>query len=143
MYVFDLEGTLSDCRHRLHLLPSKEEKIKCNRQYDAYEKFHSKFMDDPVRENILRLYNICAAKGRIIILTGMMEKNVRRAEKWLYNNKIRYDELIMRRENDFSTSPEYKLRELRYSRHRATMVFDDRVDVVDHLLTHGIPAIVV
>jgi len=139
MYIFDLEGTLSDSKHREHLLPDKNNP-KQERSYDA---FHGEFPKDKVKLHNKVLMQNCMLTSKTIILTGMMEKHQGKVLKWLLENGIAYDGLVMRANDDYSSSPNFKLNWIKGCGEIIHMVFDDREDVVVQLLCHGIPAIVV
>lgn len=135
LYIFDLEGTISNHKHRLHLLPDKSIKTKEKHNYDA---FHAKFPEDEVHEYIKEMMRaLWNASGNIIILTGMMEKHRSMAETWLDYNEIYRSHMIMRSNDDLTASPIYKMREINKiindSNYKNVIVFDDRDDVVDHL----------
>lgn len=139
MYIFDIEGTLSDCQHRAHLVPD----------WDA---FHAEFPKDEPRKQIAQLYRILAQNNEVVILTGMMEKHREMASAWLRKYNFRFDELIMRPNDNFQTSPEFKynviidiadrlLKSDSIHSRDIKAIFDDRKDVVDYLLNAGFPAI--
>jgi hypothetical protein len=134
-YIFDLEGTLSNSRWREYLLPD----------YDA---FHAKFPEDEMKENNCRLFNICSANSKVIILTGMMEKHRHMAVSWLYKNKLVCDRIIMRPNNNLKSSPQFKtewVREFMFRNGKSSvaMLFEDRADVVQAMLDINVPAIMV
>lgn len=130
MYIFDLEGTLSDSRHRDHLVPD-------------WDEFHKLFPEDGTNENICKLFRILAQSANCIILTGMMEKHRTMALAWLKEHRIPHNGLVMRPNDDLRTSPEYKLWNLNIMEHpeRIKMIFDDRLDIITTLLDNNYPAI--
>lgn len=138
LYVFDLEGTLSDHTHRLHLLPKTDEKQANSK--DHYAAFHAEFPKDKVHKHIHGIYNVLSdACEDLYILTGMMEKHREMATEWLEEHGCYFDEIIMRGNDDFRPSPEFKLETLKkiwsLNRYKWShiIVFDDREDVVAHL----------
>lgn len=138
MYVFDLEGTLSDCLHRNHLIPDKS----LPKEERDYASFHSQFPKDLPNWPMIRIYRSCATISRIIILTGMSEIYREQAERWLrLKAGITCDELVMRQVGDMRTSPNFKLEYLMKQDHPIHMVFDDRFDVINKLAEHNIPAV--
>lgn len=134
IYIFDLEGTLTNSSWREHLIPD-------------YKSFHKLFPEDKPKNNNCELLRICASNSRVYILTGMMEKHRAMAVNWLFSNKLFCDKLIMRPNNNFMPSPEFKVKwiinNISNYKHRVSMVFDDRDDVVLEMLNNGIPAVVV
>lgn len=138
LYVFDLEGTISNHSNRLHLLPTSEEKVANSK--DHYAAFHAAFPNDRPHNHIVRMMNaFYHYKCDIIILTGMMEKHRPMATKWLLGKAIPFDKIIMRDNDDFTPSPEFKLHQIeKYQKITAynwsdVFVFDDRADIVDYL----------
>lgn len=147
MFVFDLEGTLSDCRHRNHLLPTEEQRKEAwkdgKKKKDLYLPFHDEFKNDPAIVPMVDLLARLYRHSRVIILTGMMEKHRNNAIHWLNRNSIRVDALIMRADDDYSPSEVYKLRYIKSQEHEVDMLFDDRIKIVDHMNKNGIPSLLV
>lgn len=134
MYIFDLEGTLSDTRHRMvHYI---------NQDWDNWNFL---FQADPIRPEIVRLFRTCQDQVHTMILTSKEEKYRAMVRNWLISNHILPDSLIMKPTGDKRTSPEFKLDKIfdMVGVNEVHMVFDDRRDVIDALLTNGIPAICV
>lgn len=134
IYVFDLEGTLSNSKWREHLLPD-------------YEKFHAAFPEDKPRKEILEINKNLSNHlnmgdieqiPQFYILTGMMQKHSDKARKWLFENKVYYDAILMRDNNDLSRSADYKLLNIRgiidsYAAGYVdgVFIFDDRDDIIE------------
>ncbi len=131
-YIFDLESTLSDASWRAHLLPD----------YDA---FHAEMEKDEPLKNNIRLLKMCAGQDDVIILTGAMEKHRAQVERWLRRMYIDHliSQLIMRDNNDFRSSPHFKVDVLNRleEKMKIHMLFDDREDVVEYAINSGFPAI--
>lgn len=136
MYIFDIEGTLTDSKHREWTL-EKEWPSGVNK----WDEFHKYFPDDPPRKNIIFLNNICSMNRKTILLTGMMEKHRAMALNWLSLNGVKYDHLEMRPNDNFEPSKVFKLNYIKKLTDPVSMVFDDRSDIVSHLLENGIPTI--
>lgn len=131
IYIFDLEGTLSDHRHRQHCLPN-------------YDEYHARFKDDSVIEANRILYNSCRKQNAmVVILTGKPEKYRAEVETWMDKNNLKWDEIIMRPDGDKRSSPTLKRQVIAsiYWPDSPVMVFDDREDVVVELQRFAIPAI--
>lgn len=146
MYIFDLEGTISNHNHRIHLLPTAAEKMANygkGRPDDMYQKFHDHFHKDEVNSDVKLLMDCCIYTTKTIILTGMMERFRQDAQEWLLRNGISHNGLFMRPNDCYLSSPEYKYQWIRHCGEKIHLVYDDRKDVVDKLLSHGIPAILV
>ena len=130
MHIFDLEGTLSNSKHREHLVPD-------------WDKFHELFpKDDPIVETC-NLFRLLCKSSKVIIVTGMMEKHRGMAEHWLNSNRLFPSAMLMRGDQDLSPSPEYKLNIISamQSSLDIEMVYDDREDIISTLLINNIPAI--
>lgn len=132
MYIWDLENTLSNSEHRNELALAKK-----------FDQFHALFHLDEPRANNVQLYVECRKRHTTIILTGMMEKHRQNAVAWLNRYDLLPDVLIMRQNNDFRSSPEFKVGTIQHLRYHPFMIFDDREDVVRAFLNNGYPAIMV
>lgn len=93
--IFDLDGTLADGRHRLHLLPTKD--------YDKTEswtEFNLAAVDDlPFQDNI----DLCNALGlhyKVVILTGRSDVARQITLDWLWHHNVYFNELVMRSQSD-------------------------------------------
>ena len=130
MHIFDLEGTLSNSKHREHLRPD-------------WDKFHELFPKDEPIGAICDLFRILQNASDVIILTGMMERHREMAEHWVNKNNLFPSSMLMRGNQDLTPSPEYKLNIITTisNNFNIDMVYDDRIDIVETLLTNNIPAI--
>lgn len=146
IYIFDVEGTLSICDWRLHLLPPKG--VDHVKSAEYYMAFHNAFPQDkpylPMEVLLSDILNsgICD----VYILTGMMENHREKLEDWLLG-QVGFasvgDDVIMRANDDFRSSPEFKLETIkqRFPEEFASkqiIMFDDRQDVVDIMTANGI-----
>ena len=94
--LVDLENTLSNSKHRMHLL--KKDK----------EKFQKEFLNDPPNKNVIDFTNSLYNNNynfRIIVLSAKKDTYRKDAEKWLRDHEVIYDELIMQREKGQQQSP--------------------------------------
>lgn len=132
MYIWDLENTLTNSEHRQKWATEKN-----------WDEFHAHFSKDQTRPGNVQLFNACKQSGTAIIVTGMMMKHRAMATNWLNAHNICPSLLIMRPDDNFLPSPEYKLAVVEQLQTRPWMIFDDRADVVMHFLAHGYPAIMV
>lgn len=132
-YLFDLEGTISNCDHRKHLAPVKPYK----NPEQSWDKFHQLFPQDEVIPEIADMMRaLWFEGGAVFILTGMMAKHQNMAKEWLSKNHIGCDGLLMRDNDDFTPAPIYKLETVRElfaksNRYSHIVLFDDREDIVD------------
>lgn len=136
--VFDLDGTLSDGRHRLHLLPRKEDVGKT----DAWIPFNmAAGTDAPIRDNIQLLRELSEAGYRTIILTGRGDCALDVTLLWLEEHDIPYDYLIMRPQEDCRKDVDFKEEKLReIGLDRILCIFDDLEHVCRHARSLGLTA---
>ena len=93
LYVFDLDGTLADCTHRLHYLQQTP---------PDWHAFFEACVNDPPIKWVLKLAKRMQNYGTLLILTGRTDKYRVQTEEWL-RQYLRFFELHMRAENDFRT----------------------------------------
>lgn len=105
LYIWDLDGTLSDGRHRLHLLPKPDEAHRTE-AWDAFSM--AAFGDLPLSDNISLCNELAAAGYRILILTGRSDVSQDITMKWLKLHGVKYHEIIMRSKDDHRKDIEFK-----------------------------------
>lgn len=89
--IVDMDGTLSDCSHRLHFVNTKP------RNYDAFEAgCHA----DPVNEAVATVVNAMSLAANILIVSARMDGRKHLTVDWLDRNNIPYDGLYMRKQDD-------------------------------------------
>lgn len=135
-YIFDLDGTLSDGRHRLHLLPAKEDAHKTH----AWDAFNLAAGDDtPILDNIRLMNELYQFGKKIIILTGRSDVAKTITEKWLWEHGCNYNWLIMRPAADHRRDIEFKEDALtRIGLHKIVACFDDLEHVAKHIRKLGV-----
>lgn len=106
---FDLDGTLSNGKHRNHLVPKPEDAHACS-SWEAH--YNAAGEDAPIRETIKVLEALSVTGYRIVILTGRCEKSRKLTEDWLARYYVGYDKLIMRSADDERPDILYKEEEL-------------------------------
>lgn len=89
--VFDLDGTLADVRHRLHLVRARP------RDWDAF--FAAAPADPPLADGV-RLALACARQCGLAYVTGRPESCRRATEEWLARQGLPAGPLLMRRDGD-------------------------------------------
>lgn len=127
-YIFDIDGTLADCSHRLHFITGEK------KDWDSFygELEHDKSICDVVGLALLICINTV---HQIILITGRPERTRQATIKWLCNNThLRPCKLYMRPDGD--RRPDYKLKREIYEReikdkYDVAGVFEDRKQVVD------------
>ncbi|QGH45102.1 polynucleotide 5' kinase/3' phosphatase [Ralstonia phage Reminis] len=135
-YIFDLDGTLSDGRHRLHLLPAKEDAHKTQ----AWDAFNLAAGDDlPFLDNIRLMNELYQFGKKIIILTGRSDVAKHITEKWLWEHGCNFNQLIMRPADDHRRDIEFKEEALKFiGLERIAACFDDLEHVAKHMRKLGL-----
>lgn len=99
-FVFiDIDGTISDIRHRQHLALS-----------GAWDEFHSMMSKDTVRKQVLDFIQLLPEETVISFLTGRPDEYRAMTKIWLEENCCLYEDddycaLLMRPQGDFSSDP--------------------------------------
>lgn len=134
--TFDLDGTLADGRHRLHLLPTKD--------YDKTESWTefnlASIWDSPFPDNI-ELCNLFAFGDyyNVVILTGRSDVARSITEDWLDSHGVCYNELVMRKQSDNRKDTVIKEEYLRsIGLENILCCFDDLPHVAYHLRSLGL-----
>jgi len=96
--IFDIDGTIADCTHRLHLIEGKKKE---------WEKFFFACVDDKPIWNILALLDsLCLARNSndIIFCTSRPERTRKETSEWICRCTgflhISKENLLMRADND-------------------------------------------
>jgi predicted kinase len=124
--ICDIDGTLADCRHRLHyVLPGAK------RDCDA---FFAGMANDVCIDPVADLIRAAHARYEVVLCSGRPEKYRPITMKWLYDNDVAFDALYMRPDDD--TRPDHIvkmqiLRGIREDGYEPFIVIDDRQSVVD------------
>ena len=114
--LVDLENTLSDSGHRMKWLKTNN------------KKFNEEFKNDAPDLNIINFTNSFYSSNyniKIVVLSAKREEYRQMAESWLKNNNVIYDELVMQRDKDKRTPPEYKSDFVKENRNRILFAMDD------------------
>lgn len=139
VYVFDLDGTLADNRHRQSLLPNQN--FLENTEEDI-AKFWLAARDDQPHEAVTEIARSLFDYHTIVILTSRSEYLREQTEDWLERADVPYDDLIMRpMEDEFLHTPAFKCRELKSIQARGEKIaamFEDHLGVVKAVREMGI-----
>jgi phosphoglycolate phosphatase-like HAD superfamily hydrolase len=132
--IFDLDGTLADGRHRLHLLPTKD--------YDktaSWTRFNMAAVDDiPFQDNI-DLCNVLGLHYKVVILTGRSDVARQITLDWLWHHDVYFNELVMRSQSDNRKDTVIKEEYLRsIGLENILCCFDDLPHVAYHLRSIGL-----
>lgn len=135
LVVFDLDGTLADCGHRLHHVTEKPKNWK---------KFFELILQDTPNIPILKLYNSCQwASYTVVLATGRPESTRRDTQTFLDMNHIEgYSDLYMREPKDFRPDHVVKVEQLEKIREKygqtPNVWFEDKKNVIDALRASGV-----
>jgi FMN phosphatase YigB (HAD superfamily) len=134
--IFDIDGTIADCSHRIQFAQTKQ-----------WEEFHKRCLEDPVIVNVADLMCSCNFYSRVILLTGRPEKYRHLTKEWLSTTKLElfYEELIMRPDDDWAPDHQMKINALERKfgskenvLKNVWFVVDDRESVVEGLRNYGL-----
>jgi len=128
IYVFDLDGTLSDCRHRIELWQNRN-----FREFNEMSKFDNQI------EDCCKLFRKLSKDNDVWILTARSEEFRKLTLDWLDKNALKPDKLLMRRVDDFSSDFKCKSKllidefggDLKEALSSISVIFDDRDCVVE------------
>lgn len=92
-YIFDIDGTLADNDHRLQYITNYPK---------DYETFYEEMINDKPIKNVISLCKVLYSNDyKILLVTGRPENYRKLCKQWLAKYNIPYDDLLMRKENDF------------------------------------------
>jgi hypothetical protein len=136
LVVFDIDGTLANCEHRLHHVRSKPKNWKA---------FDAGIPNDTVIPQVAAMYWFLVGSGihDVVLATGRNERSRKATEDWMYANGFDgFQKLYMRSKDDFRTDDIVK-RELLDDivadfGKKPDMVFEDRPRVVKMWRDNGI-----
>ena len=133
--ILDLDGTLADGRHRLHLLPKKDYNLT-----ESWTEFNLAAIDDtPFTDNITLGNTLYDAGYIVIVLTGRSDIAREITEDWLEKHGVKYHSLIMRSQSDNRKDTQIKEEYLRkIGVERILCAFDDLPHVAYHFRAMGI-----
>ena len=133
--IFDLDGTLSDGTHRLHLLPKKDLHLT-----ESWSEFNGASIGDSPIQSTIDVANALYRSGMtVIILTGRSDEVKTETMIWLDRYGVKYDRLIMRRASDNRKDTVIKEEVLRaIGLEHIKCAFDDSANVVKHFRSLGI-----
>lgn len=142
-FIFDIDGTLSDCSHRIsHIVQDDVDQFLGVSFYKDYDKFNELLINDNPFQNVVDLCRLLYQSGEeIILVTGRSDKYAQLTQEWLAKNLVSYSLLYMRKEGD--KRPDYVVKreiyfEYIYDRYEVKGVFEDRKRVVQMWRSLGI-----
>lgn len=139
-YIFDIDGTLADCSHRLHfILPPKEDlagDIDLDKIAPDWESFYKDCVNDkPIMPVVELLWALKNNGDKIIYVTGRPIKYMEETRNWLI--KIIGDKhIVMFMRKDGDHRQDYIVKKELYKNcikpyHIIDGVFEDRKQCVD------------
>ena len=88
--ISDIDGTISDRRHRLHYIEGKKD----------WDRFFEALVDDPViQDTIDQIKSLLSADKKLIFFTGRPEKYRLLTQKWIRKNTPFKDYILLMRKN--------------------------------------------
>lgn len=132
-YVFDIDGTLADCSHRIHYIQSQP------KLWDEF--FAQCHLDKPI-PHIIDLARRLYVTAPIVFVSGRSDQCREQTEQWLQEHGLPFSPLYMRTEGDHRDDDIIKLEllaQLRADGFEPIMAFDDRNRVVAAWRSAGIP----
>lgn len=132
--VFDLDGTLADDRHRLHLIEGGEKR---------WDEYFARCDEDAEIGPMTRLFRVLqkSQNGWMEIWTGRSETVRDETVKWLTDHFIWPDVLLMRAKNDFRSNTDLKAGWLAAAPRKPDLAIDDNMDVIDWWRRNGVMAL--
>lgn len=133
--VFDLDGVLSDAAGRQHYL---------EQPYQDWEAFFEACGDDPLIDEVARLFEVIHDDHRVVLLTARPIRVQPQTLGWLERYALRWDLLIMREYGDYMASRMFKERTVQELRHYGfdlRLAFEDDRRNVEMFHTNDVPCI--
>lgn len=135
-FIFDLDGLLADCQHRVHLVTADKP------NWDAF--YNACSRDLPIRSSFAVYHALRKYGYRIVVSTGRVENVRDKSVEWMLHNNLAYPhELLMRPDADYCKDVELKARHVAWLRSNGCTIvgaFDDRQRVIELYHSLGIPA---
>lgn len=131
--VVDIDGTVADCKHRLHHVKGEKK--------DWKGFFSDMEHDTPRREVYLQAEQLAQEEGASIVFVTARPEDYRQVtQKWLHDNRMSAIHMIMRRAGDKRPDTDVKQDILNtYLKHyNIIQVFDDRPVVIQMWRDNGL-----
>ncbi|HEY9715714.1 MAG TPA: HAD family hydrolase [Chroococcales cyanobacterium] len=132
--IFDLDGTLCDCRHRLQFVRRHPKDWKSFFQPE-------RVFRDPPHEDIVELAKTLAKSYALIIVTGRPDSLYEVSRDWLQQHEIPAAKIYMRQQGDHRKDTEVKeeiLEQIEFDQYEPFLVVDDRKAVVEMWRENGL-----
>lgn len=130
--IFDIDGTLADCKHRRHLVTGEKK---------DWPTFLASTLKDGPKVNVIDLCNFwfykryyaCAENVCVLLVSGRGEEYRNDTVLWMNQNLVLYDYLFMRPEKDSRPDTEIKMEIYKRDiapKYKVRLVVDDRTRLV-------------
>lgn len=134
IYIFDIDGTLADCSHRLHFIKQKPA---------DWNSFFSACVDDSPIPEVISVARALGSFADIIMITGRSEQVRRETLDWLDEFKVPCQWPYIREEGDHREDSVVKAEHLAHLLTKTEMselagVFEDRKQVVEMYRAKGL-----
>ena len=100
--LVDIDGTISDPSHRLHLIPQDRTNSK------GWQEFGDACSDDAPIQGMIDISNAIAERYYVFIVTSRSETVREKTEEWLKKHRVNHHGVLMREEGDFRPSEQVK-----------------------------------
>lgn len=142
LYIFDIDGTLSDASHRIHFTKNQDDPQR-------WDKFYEAAVFDPPREDVIRvLETLRNSISDIRLFTGRPERIRDQTHAWLREWVPSYKhwgkDAVLNMRSDKDHTPDFKIKKQWYEalpeadKRRLKGVFEDRQSVCDMWRSLGI-----
>ena len=130
-FVFDLDGTVCDVRHRRQWVATKP------KNWDAW---NAGISEDTPNFPVLSTLGALSQTYHIVLVSGRGSEYRQVTENWLRRWHVKYSDLFMRPANDHRPDDEVKaeLADEVEKTYKIVGVFDDRKKVVDMWIKRGL-----
>lgn len=126
IYIFDLDGTLANCEHRLHHIAEGP------KDWDAF--YEACDLDNPIQPTIDILNALADVGAHVLVMTSRADSVITKTVEWLWKHHVKVHEMRMRPHGDHTHDDVLKQRwydELSPDEQgRVKAVFEDRTRVV-------------
>jgi len=133
--VIDLDGTISDISKRAHLAQAR-----------MWDEFNEACDQDEMHPEIWQLLSHLKGKYQLMVLTGRPERYRERTMRWMLVNFLEVDWLLMKPDNDYSPTAQWKLKMLEEFFEgkdnvikEVALVLEDRDSMVEAFRNYGLP----
>ena len=135
--VCDIDGTLADISHRVHLVD------RSNNQKPRWTDFFSKMADDTLRHHVKSLLHDTYADCDVVLVSARPEDYRTVTEERLKKHGVRYNALIMRRAGDYrpDTVVKQEIIDNYLPKMQIVMWIDDRRKVIEQVRKNNIPVL--